>query len=100
MSRKQQWVKAPVTRSQLDAVLEKRVAVHLGNQRFGLGSAIRIHAEAGTVTVSGRLPSSRQKWLCLNCCHRVAGVVKLVDHLVVRPGLPHLAPTVGMLKAA
>ena len=37
----------------------------------------------GTVTVRGRVPTYYEKQLAINSCRRVAGVVKLVDDVVV-----------------
>ena len=38
----------------------------------------------GTVVVSGMLHSRHAKWLCLECCRHVAGVIKLVDRIKVQ----------------
>lgn len=44
---------------------------------------LAIESYQGTVTISGRLPSEREKWLCLECSRCVGGVVRIVDRLEV-----------------
>ena len=44
---------------------------------------IAVSADRGTVTMRGRVYSFHHKQLCINCCTRVAGVVRLVDELTV-----------------
>ena len=68
--------------------LENRIANFLCQQHVPHSERIHTDAQVGTVVVSGKLPSRHAKWLCVECCRRVAGVVKLVDHVAVSPSLP------------
>lgn len=43
--------------------------------------AVRIEARDGTVVLSGKLPSDRAKWLCLECCRHIPHVLHVVDRL-------------------
>lgn len=45
--------------------------------------AVKVAASGGTVIVRGILPSAHEKWLCLECCRHVAGVVRVIDELQV-----------------
>ena len=45
--------------------------------------AVQVDVRGGTVVVSGRLHSKHAKWLCIECCRHVAGVIKLVDEVDV-----------------
>ncbi|MBC8873609.1 MAG: BON domain-containing protein [Planctomycetes bacterium] len=44
---------------------------------------IAVKVTGGVVIVSGQLPSPDAKRLCLECCRRVAGVIRIVDQLHV-----------------
>ena len=74
---------APVTTSFDSAVadneLQRRVRNFLVSRRVPQSSRLRIVAEGGVVTLYGTHRSYYHKQLCINCCLRVAGVVRLVD---------------------
>ena len=76
-------VKLSTPRPVEDVDLENRIANFLFQQHVLSGERIHTDAQVGTVVVSGKLPSRHTKWLCVECCRRVAGVVKLVDRVVV-----------------
>ena len=76
-------VKLRTPRPVEDVDLESRIANFLFQQHVPGGERIHTDAQVGTVVVSGKLPSRHTKWLCVECCRRVAGVVKLVDRVVV-----------------
>jgi len=78
------------TTTTLDRDLERRVQNYLyGRQVHGL-RRIEVEASGGTVTLRGRVRSYYEKQLCIHCCRRVAGVIELVDEVVVvsTPSLP------------
>jgi osmotically-inducible protein OsmY len=66
-----------------DSDLERRVVNYLFDRRVSSLREIKVSASAGTVTLQGRVSSYYEKQLCLHCCRRVAGVMQLVDEVVV-----------------
>lgn len=44
---------------------------------------LQIEADRGVVTLRGRVSTFYEKQLALNCCHRVAGVRRLIDEVDV-----------------
>lgn len=44
---------------------------------------LSVETTGGTVILRGRMPSCHAKWLCLQCCQRVAGVIHIIDQLDV-----------------
>jgi hypothetical protein len=83
-------VRVPTPRPTADVDLENRIANFLHHRKVPHSENVHAFARVGTVIVSGELPSRRAKWLCLECCRRVAGVIRLVDKLSV-PSEPRLA---------
>jgi hypothetical protein len=67
-----------------DRELQRRVSIYLANRRLPSSSRLRIEAKNGVVTVRGTHDSFYHKQLCINCCQRVAGVVRLIDATRVR----------------
>lgn len=74
-----------------DVSLQNRIANYLYHQHVPHSDELHVDAHLGTVVVSGKLASRHEKWLCLNTCQRVAGVVRLVDEVAV----PKQRPKVG-----
>ena len=72
-----------VTREDQD--LEHRLVNFMYGRHVPERESVQLDVHAGTVVVSGRLRSRHSKWLCIECCRHVAGVIKLVDELEVRP---------------
>ena len=68
-----------------DIDLENRIANFLHQRKVPAGEYLQADAHLGTVVVSGQLPTRHAKWLCMECCRHVAGVIKLVDNVVVQP---------------
>jgi hypothetical protein len=66
-----------------DVDLEHRLANFLYQRNVPDGDCVRLDARGGVVIVSGELPTQHAKWLCIECCRRVAGVLKVVDELTV-----------------
>ena len=76
------------TRQQLpptkyDDDLENRLVNFLDARHVPERSAVHFKVRGGKVVVRGPVHSARAKWLCLECCRHVAGVIKLVDEIVV-----------------
>jgi len=49
------------------------------------GKAIEVESVGGDVTLRGEVSSFYQRQLCINCCRRVAGVIRLIDEIQVVP---------------
>jgi hypothetical protein len=71
----------------VDIDLEHRLANFLYQQHVPDTDSIRLVARGGVVVVSGELSSRHAKWLCIECCRRVAGVIRIVDELTVAPAI-------------
>jgi osmotically-inducible protein OsmY len=69
--------------SDADRDLERRVMNFLVGRQVPSLRQIAVEADRGTVTMRGRVYSFHHKQLCINCCTRVAGVLRLVDELTV-----------------
>ena len=68
-----------------DNELQRRIANFLLNRQLPQSSKLRIDAKNGVVTLQGTHRSYYHKQLCINCCQRVAGVVRLIDGTHVIP---------------
>ena len=66
-----------------DALLNRRVRNFLYDRHVPRAQGLNVESHFGTLVVSGKLASKHDKWLCLECCRRVAGVVKLIDNVKV-----------------
>lgn len=66
-----------------DLDLEKRVRCFLSTRHQPALRKLEVQAESGTVTLKGRVQTYYEKQLGQHCCRRVAGVVRLIDHVVV-----------------
>ena len=66
-----------------DRELERRVINYLAGRHVPSLRQIEVQADRGTVTMRGKVYSFHHKQLCINCCQRVAGVVRLIDELAV-----------------
>lgn len=66
-----------------DRDLERRVKNFLSRQHFQGLRSIQVHSEKGVVTIRGRVSSFHERQLCINCCQRVAGVIRLSDEVEV-----------------
>ena len=63
--------------------LEWRIARFLKHQSVNGADGLQIKADHGSVEIRGRLANSHDKWKCLTCCKRVAGVIQVKDEIVV-----------------
>jgi osmotically-inducible protein OsmY len=77
--------------SDKDRDLQSRVVNYLVGHRMPALRKIEVEARGGTVVLRGRVDSFYQKQLCLNCCRRVAGVIKLVEDVAVTSASPQSA---------
>ena len=68
-----------------DALLNRRVKNFLYDRHVPKADGLAVESHFGTLVISGTLASKHDKWLCLECCRRVAGVVKLIDQVRVPP---------------
>lgn len=65
----------------MDSELEARICSFLQQRHVPHCGRVRLRAQGGAVVLSGKLSSRHAKWLCMECCRHVAGVIKLVDHV-------------------
>ena len=73
---------------QVDPWLERQVEHCLDVREVPNPKHVRVRAEGGIVQLQGSVDSERSKDLLLRCCQHVPGVVRIVDHLAVRPLSP------------
>jgi len=66
-----------------DENLEHRLVNFLYGRHVPERESVQLDVHGGTVVVRGRLHSRHAKWLCIECCRHVAGVIKLVDKIKV-----------------
>ncbi len=80
-----------------NAELERRIANFLCQRRVPGRECIQLNVYGGVVAVSGRIPTRYAKWLCIECCRRVAGVIRIIDKVRIesavneRPTAVHIA---------
>lgn len=65
-----------------DRDLTRRVMNFL-RQHFPRLRTVEVEARQGIITIRGRVNSFYERQLCIHCCQRVAGVVRLNDELNV-----------------
>jgi hypothetical protein len=70
-----------------DIELEHRLANFLYQRQVPDVDCVRLDARGGVIAVSGSLTSPHIKWLCMECCRRVAGVVTIIDELELAPAI-------------
>ena len=70
--------------SEKDFELERRVTNYLLSKQMRSLREVAVDVANGTVVLRGEVGSFYEKQLCLNCTRRVAGVVELVDEILVR----------------
>jgi osmotically-inducible protein OsmY len=66
-----------------DRELEQRIENFLRNQRIPGGRTICAEANKGIVTLRGMVSSFYHRQLCTHACHRVAGVRRVIDEILV-----------------
>jgi BON domain-containing protein len=70
-----------------NAELERRLANFLFQCRVPGRECIQLNVYGGVVAVSGRIPTRYAKWLCIECCRRVAGVIRVIDNVKIEPAV-------------
>ena len=65
-----------------DLELRRRIVNYLHQRLADLGS-LEVETYHGTVVLRGEVSSQSVYWRCLDCCRHVAGVLNVVDRLVV-----------------
>ncbi len=66
-----------------DQDLQFRVTSFLKSRHFPAFDELDIEVHDGSVTLAGSLPSFYEKQVAINSCQRVAGVLALIDEIVV-----------------
>jgi len=64
--------------------LRNRIVNYL-YQRIPNLDELDVEVHQATVILSGRVPSHSDQWRCVDCCRHVAGVLNVIDRLVVVP---------------
>lgn len=71
--------------SEMDRDLAIRVTSFLRQSSVPTLRRIAVEVRSGIVTLHGRVHTFYQRQLCLQCCQRVAGVIRLIDQIEVEP---------------
>ena len=66
--------------------LADRVTAFLHSRQRRPLQRITVRAKGGTVTLEGKVGTFYERQLCIECCRRVAGVIKLIDRIEVVDG--------------
>ncbi len=66
-----------------DMLLRRRVSNFLRQRNLPALRSVQVSVENGTVEIAGKVNSFYERQICLNCCQRVAGVVRIVDNVQV-----------------
>ena len=70
-----------------DAALARRVRSFLVNRHVSALRHLRVSADRGVITISGRVSTFYEKQLSYASARRVAGVQRVLDQVRVVPGL-------------
>lgn len=76
-------LKQPPPPSDQDVDLENRILRHLQIQHFSSFRKLMITVDQGRVTIEGKVCSFYERQIAISAVQRVAGVVKLVDQILV-----------------
>jgi osmotically-inducible protein OsmY len=63
--------------------LEHRIVRFLHAHGLAGAEGLDVSVSGGTVALRGFLPDRHAKWLCLECCRHVAGVMNLIDNVEI-----------------
>ncbi len=66
-----------------DQDLQERVSSFLGSRHFPAFKDLEVSVDNGMVTVAGTVNSYYEKQVAMTSCQRVAGVLSLIDQIVV-----------------
>ena len=75
-----------------DVQLQRRIANFLYQRRVPGRERIQLNVYGGVVAVSGRIPTRYARWLCIECCQRVAGVLRVIDNVKIEPAVSEQQP--------
>ncbi len=81
-----------------DTELERRIANFIYQRGVEGGDGIRLIAQGGVVSVSGQIPTRSAKWLCIECCRRVAGVFRVIDEITIDTSVNERSATVSICR--
>ena len=76
-----------------DRELSRRIMNYLVTRHVPAARWLEIESQGGVVTLRGSVRSFYHKQLCIHCCQRVAGVIRVQDELDV--AAPRAAEPVG-----
>jgi len=71
-----------------DRGLERRVLNYL-RLRLPIATAVEVEIQNGTAVLRGVVASGSIQWRCRECCRYVAGVLNVIDLVVVLPSHSH-----------
>lgn len=66
-----------------DQELQFRVQSFLKSRHFPTFEELNVEVDGGQVTLSGALSTYYEKQVAINSCRRVAGVLALIDDIVI-----------------
>lgn len=69
--------------SHQDQDLKRRIVNYLLDRNRHSLRSLNVDVEKGMVVIKGCVDTFYEKQLCLHCCQRVAGVIRLVDEIEV-----------------
>jgi BON domain-containing protein len=75
-----------------DAELERRITNFLCQRRVPGRECLQLNVHGGVVAVSGRIPTHYARWLCIESCRRVAGVLRVIDNVKIEPAVSEQQP--------
>jgi len=75
---------AKKVRMEANADVHQRVSKFLHSRHFPAFRNFEIEVDRGAVTLTGKVQSYYEKQIALNSCQNVAGVVSLIDEIVVQ----------------
>ena len=67
----------------LDENLERRILNFLWQRHVPSLQNVAVEVHKGSVILQGTVASFYEKQLCISCCQRVAGVLKIIDDIKV-----------------
>ena len=71
-------------RNDINAEVRQRVSKFLYSRHFPAFRNFEIEVDRGAVTLTGKVQSYYEKQIAINSCQNVAGVVSLIDEIVVQ----------------
>ena len=75
---------AKKVKMETNAEVRQRVSNFLHSRHFPAFRNFEIEVDRGAVTLTGKVQSYYEKQIAINSCQNVAGVVSLIDEIVVQ----------------